>query len=386
MRQSDGLVILFLVILCYGLIPIGGAFFVRRQWRLFRRRFDQLRFRPLLNYALCRQAGEEGLYRFTGGFESLTSGQTIWVRSDDLTIPVELSGAQTYLLPGGDDLPALFDPGEEVPERIRWEHISTLAGGTKVFVGGILTLREGRPCFVSTPDHPLLVIFYDCSDRTLTFKVIRAGRHRNEYFNAFTPFGIILGAFSLLLLTASFVSRPALRQAMVFSLVVLFTPLFPLLPPGILFTAAYRRLWWRARILRACRDLVRLPLGYFSSDFSPGSRESFPKGTLPDGETYIVRRYRKRPKNSQDIPFIIPENMGQKRGDWFIFGGDAPGLPQMPRDPFAVYGAIQGNPERMARTFARRAHLLEISSWCMLLLGIGVNGLFIMLLLSFLKV
>jgi hypothetical protein len=93
------LVIIALVFLWCGLVPVAGAFLLRRSWRLFRRRFDSLCLRPLLDYAACQNAPPEGaMYRFIGGFESLTDpaagessqGQSLWIRSDSLTIPISL--------------------------------------------------------------------------------------------------------------------------------------------------------------------------------------------------------------------------------------------------------------------------------------------------------
>ena len=123
---------------------------MRRSWRNFRRRFDALCLRPILDYAACQSTPPEGgLYRFTGGFESLTDGQTLWIRSDILTIPIALKGAHIYMLPlpeGGSESPLSFDLGEESPTRIRWDRISTLTEGAKVFVGGLLVpLRTGGP-------------------------------------------------------------------------------------------------------------------------------------------------------------------------------------------------------------------------------------------------
>ncbi|GHV91679.1 hypothetical protein AGMMS50268_21820 [Spirochaetia bacterium] len=201
--------IIALVISCYGLIPVAGALLSRRSWRIFRRRFDDLRLRPILDYGnYSRQEG--GVYRFIGGFESVTDGHTLWIRSDSLTIPVALAEAQTYVLPmqEGGLLSGAFDPGEEAPERIRWDRVSTLTEGAKVFVGGALLLHEDRWTFVSTKETPLLVIFYDGSDRSLAVRAIRAGRHRNEYWNSITPYALILGALSLISMAISFLPRP----------------------------------------------------------------------------------------------------------------------------------------------------------------------------------
>jgi hypothetical protein len=378
------LVIIALVILWYGLVPVGGAFIVRRRWRVFRRRFDELRLRPFLDYAAYSRGGG-GTYRFIGGFESVTDGRTLWIRSETLTIPVSLAGAHTYMLPmpEREEFPEAFDPGEEAPERIRWDRVTALAEGAKVFVGGALLPRDDRLTFVSGEDNPLLVIFYDGPDRSLTSRAIRAGRHKNEYWNMVTPYGFILGAFSQILMATSFLPRPAFRLTAITAFIAIFTPLFPLIPPGLLFTGLYRRLWWRARALRAYRDLVRLPLKYLPQD----QRET----RLPDGERYGALRFSGPPAavREKGLPLVIPEAEGDQRGEWYVFGalgedaGETPGeerreLPvKPPRDPLATYGAIPGAPEALARSFTLKAYVLEVVSWLALLGGIALNAFFI---------
>ncbi|GHU88222.1 hypothetical protein FACS189476_04930 [Spirochaetia bacterium] len=368
----------------YGLVPVAGGLVSRRSWRVFRRRFDDLRLRPLLNYGIysrrgtsaeTESRGEGGIYRFTGGFESVTDGRTLWIRSDSLTIPVALAGAQTYLLPmqEGGFLPGAFDPSEEAPERIRWDRVSTLTEGAKVFVGGALALRNNRWTFVSTPEAPLLVIFYDGPDRSLAIRTIRAGRHRNEYWNSITPYALVLGALSLIFIAVSFLPRPAFRLIAIAAFIAIFIPLFPMVPPGLLFTVMYRRLWWRARIFRAYRDLVRLPLKYFK----PGEKEA----RLPDGEKYgFVRN-----DSADGIPLLIPEAEKRKKAEWYIFGAlppdSAAGLPGEPLDSFATFGALPGDPDVLARHYTRNAYGFEIISWLLLLAGIGLNAFFIALII-----
>jgi hypothetical protein len=366
------------VVFWYGLVPVAGAFASRHAWRQFRRRFDELRLRPVLNYEVYRGLREDGgTYRFTGGFESVTDGHTLWIRSDNLTIPVSLRGAQTYVLSmqEGDGIPEGFDPDEEAPERIRWDRVSSLTGGAKVFVGGALALRENRWTFAAANETPLLVIFYDGPDRSLTARAIRAGRHRNEYWNAVTPYGLVLGALCLIVMAASFLFRPAFRLTVITALIAVFTPLFPLIPPGILCTVLYRSLWWRARIFRAHRDLAKLPLRYL------------PQGEgicrLPGGEwygAYCCHSLGEETRNS--LPFLIPDEGKRKKKIWYIFGAlpgpDATGgVPAEPEDPFASFGILPDKPGVLARRYTIMAYTLEIIAWLVLLVGIGLNFFFI---------
>jgi hypothetical protein len=383
--------IIALALFWYGLIPVLGAFVNRHGWRVFRRSFDDFRLRPFLDYAAYRR-GEGGSYRFIGGFESVTGGHTLWIRNDELTIPVSLSGAHTYVLPTpeNNEAPWSFDPGKEAPARIHWDRVTALTEGAKVFVGGLLLLRDDRLTCVSRRDNPLLVIFYDGSDRSLTARTIRAGRHGNEYWNILTPYAFILGAFSQIVIALNFLQRPAFRFTVLVSLVAVFIPLLPLVPPGFILTVLYRRLWWQARVFRAYRDLVRLPL----KDLPPDMKSS----RLPDGELYGVRRYETLPPGlekaieKREISLLIPGKAADKFQGWYVFGAfpeggkegggkGEPGLHEQglcePRDPFATYGVIPGNPEELARSFTVRAYVLEIISWILLLMGLSLNIFFI---------
>jgi hypothetical protein len=374
----------------------------RYKWRQFRRRFDELRLRPLLDYRMYRHidsagprggAGEGGIFRFTGGFESVTDGHTLWIQGESLTLPVSLTNAQTWLLPMQEEegMPEVFDPGEEVMEPVRWDRVSTLTEGAKVFVGGSLVFKEERWCFVSTRETPLIVIFYDCPDTALTPRIIRAGRYRNEYWNPVTPYSLAIGVLCQIYIAVSFLPRPAFRLTVISALIALSTPLLPLLPPGLLFTVVYRHLAWRARILRAYRDLCRLPLRYLSPGKNNGQgteNAPQPESKLPGGETYCCVLCDSLPAEAREgkIPFVLPAySRGTVKAPWYVFGAPhESGLPARPLDPFATFGALPGNPEALARRFAVSAYTLEIIAWLALLAGIGVNIFFVQMILNLL--
>jgi hypothetical protein len=417
-------VILAFAAFWYGLLPVIGAFSGRRAWRRFRQRFGELRLRPLLDYAAYRH-GEGGEYRFIGGFESVTDGHTLWIRSAELTVPVALTGAQTYVLPmppesaagptagptaltaaesAGLGFPAdrgnssgksavrtaiyeSFDPGKETPQRIQWEQLTSLAEGAKVFVGGALVSKDDRLTFVPAREKPLMVIFYDGPDRSLAIRTIRAGRQGNEYWNHLTPYALAMGAFCQVLMILAYIQRPVFQLTVIAAFAAMFIPLFPLIPPGLVFTVFYRRLWWRGRVYRAYRDLARLPLRYFPD--SAGPPEDTIYGELPNGEQYAGVVYQTLPEEvrarieSGEIPLLIPEKEAGKNEPWYVFGAratDAHGreggiaLPSPPRDVFATYGAVPGNPEKLARRFTRKAYTLETISWLLLLAGIALNA------------
>jgi hypothetical protein len=311
---------------------------------VFRRRFNDLRLCPTLDYTACQRCVRGGRFRFIGGFESITDEHTLWIRAETVSIPVRLSGRYTYLF-------SIAEEGDdETPERILWDRISTLTEGARVFVGGNLAREDERLVFVSSKEEPLLLIFYDGNDRILPIRAIRAGRNKNEYWNSITPYAFILGAFSQLL-------------------IALFTPIIPLLPPGLLCTVLYNSLWRKARQFREYRDVARLPLKYLS----PGIW----RGLLPDGEPYGMSRVDTLPEH---IPPLL--SSGRKKDQWYVFGHISDeALPREPDDRFATFGAIQGDPEALARRYAIKAHILEIVSCLFLAMGLGMNLFFIILIL-----
>jgi hypothetical protein len=327
-----------------------------------------------MDYRQYRQLGNEGgIFRFTGGIESITDGHTLWVKGESLTIPVFLANTQSWLLP------AQGEGGTyEALEKVRWNRISTLTEGAKVFVGGFLKFQDNRLSFVSTKENPLLVIFYDCPDTVLTDRIIRTGRDRNDYWNSVTPVSLVIGALSQLYVAVSFLDRPAFRLTVVSALVVIFTPVFPIIPPGLLFTVLYRRLAWNARNLRAYHDLVKLPLRYL-----PHGQES---GVLSTGEKYVYEKFDTLPAAVKEggVPLLIPEySKERKNSPWYIYGvpGEDGAPPGRSVDPFVTFGVLPGDPRCLSRIYGIRAYALETFAWLLLLLGIGLNIVFILVIL-----
>jgi len=215
-----------------------------------------MRLSPLLCYRQYRQLNNEGgIFRFTGNIESITDGHTLWVRGDDLTIAVSLLKTNCFLLPlhQGSAFP-------DAPEQIRWNRVSTLTEGLKVFIGGQLKMQDNRLIFASSKELPLTVIFYSCPDTELPQTIIRAARTRNEYWNSITPVSLVTGALILVYIAASFLGRPAFRLTVITALAAIFIPILPVFPPGFLLTVFYRRITEASRESRAHWDLARFGL------------------------------------------------------------------------------------------------------------------------------
>ena len=359
--------------LWYFVIPIVGAFAVRRTWRVFRTRFDELRLAPILDYrSACALDAQGSVFRFFGGFES-TGGQTLWIRSGSMTIPVELTGAKVFLLPMEEK--NRIGEAESVPRTIKWDQVSELSEGARIFVGGTARLRDGRPRFESTKEDPLLVILYDGHERSLLMRAVSAGRQKNEYWNPVTPYSLALGIFSELLMALSFANRPAFSAAFSAALTAAFGPLIPFLPPGVLLTAFASGVWRRGRAYRALRDLIKLPLRHLPS----GTGET----VLPDGSRYGVRRLEEERFAAciDGIPKLPPEaEHTSARETWYCYGalpeGNREEVPPVsePDDPSAVFAAVPGDPERLSRQYSAQARLFELASAAAFTGGLIVNA------------
>ncbi|MCL1993156.1 MAG: hypothetical protein FWG66_09435, partial [Spirochaetes bacterium] len=315
-------IILTLVLLWYAIVPLLGAIYSRKKWNRFRQGFDRLRLAPQLDYGLYRRLEKEGgSFRFTGGFESISEGDTLWIQAENLIMPVSLENTRCWLLPAKKSvMEEGFSPDEEAPQLIRWDHASTLADGAKVFVGGSVRFADNRWRFVSSKEDPLIVIFYDCPDKELPARVMSAWQSRSGYWNAATPVSITIGALALIYFAFSFLDSPAFHPTVVFSLFAVFVPLLPVIPPGLLFTVICRRLIWQAGKFRACGDIARLPLRGLEAGGNYGFRvfDSLPAEAL-----------------EKNIPLLTPESpKGKGASKWHIFGTlDEPQPCVQPNDP-----------------------------------------------------
>ncbi|MDR2150038.1 MAG: hypothetical protein LBO67_04325 [Spirochaetaceae bacterium] len=357
MRVADLIIVVSLAFLWYCIVPLLGIFLDRNNWQWFRQRFDDLRAAPFLNYTSLYH-GTEPTYRFTGVFESITDTKILWIRGESITVPVNLIGAQIYVF-------SLSTVQGDV-RRIHWNKVPTLIEGGRVYVGGSLGMHNGRLVFTHTKNEPLIIIFYGGDDRSLNERVIWAGRNNNQYFNRVTPYALAAGTFSFLCIAFSFLNRPAFRLTALIAIIAIFTPLFPLLPPGILLTNLYTKLWQQTRLLRSYRDTIQVAL----------RREN---QYLPNGEYYGSVRMNTMPAG---VPPLV-QAVG-KSTEWTVFGAihDNTLLPFEPSDCAALYGFIPGNPQKLIRFYTVTAVLLATAALFLLVAGIGLNIFCIVLLIA----
>lgn len=372
--ELGSIILVFAVaFLFFGLIPGIGAFFVRSRWRLFRRRIAESSLYPFLNYSDLSRTGDFlGRYRVFGHLEAIQGENRIWINNGSFTVEADLTQAKLYFLPSfsaGTRTVPIERLQEEVPDEqpalVSWNQIFSLPAGTQMFIAGQLYSEEGRAVFRSQGKDPLLVVLYDGQRNTIVQRAVWGGRQKNEYWNQFTLASLLTGAFCMVLLAYIFLRSSPSSLPVLFALSLAFFPIAGLLPPGFILYYLYRFFWKRARMLRAERDLLRLPLRYYPETEALPLESSAP---LPTGESYLC---------SQDASLLIdgeliirsaslPSVREGKFEDVVLFGThtetDGQGRMQTPRDPMAELVLVMGDPAVLAQSCNRRARMFALLS------------------------
>jgi hypothetical protein len=386
--------------LFYLAVPGMGAFIVRGQWRLFRRTIGEISRYPMAN---ARAVGRGknvfiGYFRFFGTLESIQGDDRIWIADGHGSVAVDLNHLSVYLLP------ASASPGQDRDEAdlaaVPWNRIFSLSEGTTILVGGALFAEDGRGVFRPYARQKPLVVIYDCKRENIVPQAVRSGRHRNEFWNLFTIPSIVTGSFTLFLLAYFLLGSLDQRVPALVALAVSLAPLAPFLPPAFPLYFLYRLYWKKARLQRAERDLVMLPMRYFPSD--GGSAVEAPRQLratlLPDLEPYIMLRGREQPGTPPSIVAsgerirIPPETrrIEISRGtdaESYVFGAyeevDGSILLRKPDDPMAELVLVPGNPVDIAAKCGNRARVYEFVSAFFIGANVAVNVAAILFLLTY---
>jgi hypothetical protein len=385
------LLVLVVGLVFFAAVPGTGAFVVRARWRGFRGRISASSLLPFIEYSHLAAAGGESpnRYRFLGTLEAIQGEDKIWVSNGHFSVAADLSSTMVYLLPSpreGGDEGAVERNEERVPDEapraVRWRRIFSLPQGIQIYLAGSFVVDQGRGVFRSADRDKLLVVIYDGDSATLLRRATWSGRQRNEYWNQYTLASLVAGSFSLLLLAFFLLRSPYSRIPALLALTAAAFPLSPLLPPGVLLYIPYRQLWSRARLMRAERDLLKLPLRYFPEGTGDG------EARLPSGERYAVRvgaNVRLRDVPPMRVPAYLEAQGGAAAGretrTYGALGHDDLGEHLVrPEDPMAEFVRIPGEPGQLARECSAKARLLEWLSAALIVGDIAIN-LFLLLLL-----
>jgi hypothetical protein len=397
--------------LFYVAFPAIGAFIVRAQWRVFRKTvIAASRFPTAGPSAIGRdRSGSLGQYRFFGALEAIQGDNRIWITNGRFSVAAELRGVRVHLIPEGEAGAETTgrEPSGGDLRSLPWSRIFSLPEGTPVFLGGTLFAEEGRGVFRDQAKSPLLVVIHDCARESIVARAIGSGRQRNEYMNTFTLPSVAIGSLSLLLLGFSLLTgHTEARGIALLALTVGLAPVSPFLPPGFPFYFAYRSFWKRSRVMRAQRDVVRLPLRYFPDGES--GRVARREALLPDREPYVMLRGAPAPDDADVVicegaRVALPRGIrrvavdlpsrGRRREkraveEVIVFAsfGESPGGFELrkPEDPMAEQVLLPGDPDELAYESERIALRYEIVSGLFISLNIAVNLPLMFILLALL--
>jgi len=357
--------------------------------------------RPFIRYSDTRRGGNGyiGTFRFFGFLEAIRE-DTIWLRNQRLTINAHMSSGTVYLLPSQE---AAEREGrvennvetlpEENPKQLAWNSIFSLPQGTSVYITGALFAGSGEIYFENTRDAPLVVVIYDGETETILRRSIWSGRHKNEYWNQFTLPSLVVGFFSLLAYAYILYRNPMMRQQVIVAVTACVLPIAVFLPPGIFGFFIYKSFWKRARILRAERDLLLLPMMHFQH-WDPA--EHCEISMLHSGEVYGLQR--RHWAEEKEVLAAMPEvkvrssasvsvHRRDSDGEAYLFG--VPLILEeghvflQPLDPMAECVFIPGNPEELSLRCARQARRFEYFALASFVVGLCANVLLIYGLLHF---
>lgn len=393
-------VVAAIAVLFYLVIPGVGAFLARARWRAFRRRLLAVSLYPTANPARMPRGrdGPLGDFRFFGTLEAIQGDERIWITNGRSSVAADLAGLSVHILPGQGDARREPESAGEV-RSVPWGSVFSLPEGTPILVGGALHSEDGRPVFRSREGGRLLVVIHDCPREAIIGRATWSGRHRNEFINPFTLPSVVTGSLSLALLAYGQLSAAGGRLAAIAAITAAIAPLCPFLPPGFPLYFAYRRAWRRARLMRAQRDVVRLPLRYFPP-FDPGEDRQQRGALLPDMEPYVMLRGRVHgqgpvflrtggmdveiPAGTQRVEVDLPRRAGSAASVAFgSYRETEQGIElHAPEDPLAGLVLLPGEPQALAEACSREARWLEILSALFIGLDAAVNLPLVFLLLS----
>lgn len=267
-------IILLLALIFYVIIPGSGAFLVRKQWFEFRKKLTEASNSSTINFHSLRtgkESGYRGLFRFMGKLEAIQGNHEIWLRNGNFTLSVDLENVKLYLIPAfswSGEENSIYEKNretimDEVPRVLKWDRFFSLSQQTEMMIYGHLFIEQGKVVFKNCEKGDVFCLIYDGSEESLLRRSVWAGRHRNEFWNIFTPVSLIAGSFSIFFFIYYFFSVPGMetlsRLALSFSLI----PFMPLFPPWVILFFLYRSFWKKGRFFRAERDLIKLPLRFF---------------------------------------------------------------------------------------------------------------------------
>ncbi|MCD6397572.1 MAG: hypothetical protein J7L71_08525 [Spirochaetaceae bacterium] len=372
-------IIVLITLFFYAFIPLVGAFLVRMGWRRFRYQLIKASLQKNISYKDVYGNEPSGYYRFFGSLQALEGENILWLTNSDVSVGIDLEGVPLYMLPSASsDMPLSknLNYPDKSPKKTYWNRIFAIPEKTSFFISGKFIQNKGFPQFINTKEDPLLVIIFECDISNFYSHAILSGRQRNEYWNSLTPGALTIGSFSLFIYFYLLIQMPYMHFVAVTALSFSLVPVMPFFPPGLLLYYIYRSFWKKARNLRAERDLLKLPLNFFTKSGGLSETQSV---TLANGNTYncYIRKTKEEALSILKKPVLRKSSLNQKINEYFVFGTE----PQ--NDPFAETLLIPGDPEFLSKESTRIARKYEIISALNFAAGFIINFIIFLSAITF---
>jgi hypothetical protein len=240
---------LLLPLLFYGLIPFLGGLLSSRRWRIFRKRI-------LAAVQLPDRT-------FFGRRDGVSKHRGIWFRAANRTALLDFSCPLSIYQ---------YTTGNTVVKPLRNEDLSDFPEGSDFLLIGQPHTREGYITFIGSKDNPLILVVTDSGRNETLRGLLSHGFPGNLYWNFLTPWSLLAGFLSCLIMINIVLMSPDLK--FLFKLVLSET-LFPLLlfiPPGGFLT-------FLALFLHGYQNRIRSESEYLKVS-------ALLKGKAPDGNTF----------------------------------------------------------------------------------------------------
>ena len=307
-------------------------------------------FFPICGYDEIIADKKEGHYRFFGEIEAVQSHGLLWVKNPEMTMTAKMKYCHIYMVPSEKK------KNSQMPIKLSWSRVFSIAEGTAVFISGDVKIEDGRAVFKGSKAEPLTVIIYDGESTTLLERSITCGRQKNEYWNFMTPWSIAAGGIISLLLLDMMIKAAVSSTILILGIIVSSLPIIPFIPPGLILFLLYSNMWKKGRFCRADRDLISLPLRF--EDRNICDPDYLHMRFSSDGPLFPLREgYSRRNIHfNEDLTAPIWNNsafgmvVNRDDGKWMT----------RPDDPMKEYLLIEENPEILINKATRKALFYEL--------------------------
>lgn len=359
------IILIFIPLIFYLLIPALGAFHVRSIWRKFREKMINSSFYPICGYDDIIASKREGYYRFFGEIEAVQSEGFLWVRNDNLTISVKMENCHIYMIPTEKK------KNTQMPIKLSWNRVFSIAEGSAIYICGDVKVIEGRSVYSGSRKDPLIVIIYDGESETLLERSVSCGRQNNEYWSFLTPWSIAVGGIISLILLDMMIKASVSSTVLLLGVIVAALPIIPFIPPGCLLFYLYSCLWKKGRLCRSDRDLIRLPLRFESRNVSDPDylhiQFNSERPIFPLSEGFSVRRIHFNNDNQNDLSLwhnsVFGKVVYREDGKWM----------DRPEDPMKEYVLMENDPQVLITSANRKALRFELLSLLSISLTMVIN-------------